>query len=39
MEHFVGIWAPTQPICGAAEYGIDIGQISYRKVRWCVEVA
>jgi hypothetical protein len=35
----VEIWAPTQPICGAAGYGIVVGQISYRKPRWCVEVA
>jgi hypothetical protein len=24
---------------GAAGYGIDMGQILYRKPRWCVEVA
>jgi hypothetical protein len=27
------------PLDGAAGYGIDMGQISYRKTRWCVEVA
>jgi hypothetical protein len=27
------------PLDGAAGFGIDMGQISYRKLRWCVEVA
>jgi hypothetical protein len=27
----IGIWAPTQPICGTAGYVMVMGQILYRK--------